>query len=165
MRALLLLAAAVVLAVAAVERDDLFVLQRVHAEFDGEHDRALELVLTALREVVRADAPLEPAAMEALAPDVRYVFHGRGECNGRAQTLDCLRAEQRERAGGRRTTSVSHQTSAVREGQVQVVRDLEIQYDGTGSRRLLDVYFVHFRGAAIVFLEHMPTVVDPIRLK
>jgi hypothetical protein len=161
--AVLLLAAA---AVAAVERDDIFVLRRVHEEFAGEHDRAFEHLTTVLREAQRSsvDATTDLAPFAALlTDDVRYIFHGRGECNGVAQAVGCLAAEEREHAEQQRmagTSSAAHQTSVMREGNVQVVRTVRAY----GNQQWLDVYFVHFSGAQIALLEHLPTVRDPVRL-
>lgn len=161
--ALVVAAAAATLA----ERDDLSVLRSVHAEWAPEDGgEPWEHALTLAREAHRGDHELDgnTAALFAgvLAPDVRYIFHGHGECDGVAQVAACLVEEEsvrvRQRGDARGGRSV--QQSSVRQGALHVVRVLDAPHEGT---RLLDVYFVHLDAAGMVQLvEHLPTVRDPI---
>ena len=178
MRTLLIFCSALVVlgAVAAQDttRDDLFVLHQVHEEFaDGGERDAWAHVLALVREAERSDVRDVHAEFESLlTADVHYVAHGRGECRGRAQTIECLRNEEQRRAhtptgGGGGGHGTEHHVSAVREGRTHVVRVLQIHRERDGDlRRLLDVYFVHFAAGAdtrVSFVEHLPTVVEPIR--
>lgn len=160
----LLLVAAAVAVVALAERDDLSVLRSVHAEYEAGGE-PWEHALTLAREAERGDHALDGAVElfgAVLAADVRYIFHGHGECVGVAQVAACLVEEEglrmRQRGDARGGRSV--QQSSVRQGALHVVRVLDAPHEGT---RLLDVYFVHLNAAGTVQLvEHLPTVRDPI---
>jgi hypothetical protein len=172
MRAALLLFGAL-LAVAALERDDLLVLRTAHADLGGDAaaargvpwEHALELARDAERtETALSDATTALFAA-VLADDVQYVFHGRGECVGVAQVAACLVAEEEQRVAGRGDArgGRARQVSTVRQGALQVVRVLDVPAAQRGTR-LLDVYFVHLDGdGRAAFVEHLPTVHDPIR--
>ena len=163
----------ILLAAAALERDDLLVLRSAHTDLGGETaaargapwEHALELARDAERTETRLDDATTALFAAVLADDVQYVFHGRGECVGVAQVAACLVAEEEQRVaergdarGGR-----ARQVSTVRQGALQVVRVLDVPAAQRGAR-LLDVYFVHLDGAGrAVFVEHLPTVHDPIR--
>lgn len=148
-------------------RDDAFVLANARAEFVNASHDTWRQVLTVCRDAARHSVPLDMVAFEDLvAPDAEYAFHGRGRCHGRQQLVECVLAEQQERElVRRRGRGVEYQISRVREGAVEVVRTMEVHRAGNEElRRWLDVYFVHAdRLGRVAFVEHMPTVDDPLR--
>jgi hypothetical protein len=159
-----------------LDRDDTALLASVHEQFaDVGTEKFFENLFTLVHTLARHDAPFETRDFEhLLTADVRYVSHDRGECDGLAQVVGCLVVEQvtaeteRKEAG-----SVEYQLSEVIQGGAQVVRLLEVRHPRVASARIerrLDVYFLHLRhdevdGVARAWLiEHLPTVVAPLRL-
>jgi hypothetical protein len=161
-----LLVALLAAAAAATTADDLLVrTAHLRVDADDAAREPWEHVLNVLADAERTDTAVDGAVHALLAPmladDIQYIYHGHGECFGLAQVAACLAAEEALRAaqlGGR-----TRQMSASRQGALHVVRVLESAHV-VGGAQTLDVYFVHLgTDGRVRFVEHLPTVHNPIR--
>lgn len=162
------------------DRDDIIALTSVNEQFaEAGVEKLFENLFSLVHTVARRESEFTADAFaHLLTPNVRYVYHGRGVCEGITQVIGCLVAEQENAEEERRSAgTVEYQLSEVIQGGAQAIRLLEIRHPRTldgrtvgEPERRLDVFFIHVRHSMETgethawLIEHIPTVVQPNRL-